>query len=49
MKTYQKPETVNVNIKESNFLEIVCASLPPAGPGDVDPDQGIGTAPRKVI
>lgn len=47
MKQYQKPETVNVNIKESNFLEIVCASMPPAGPGGVDPEFGM--APRKVI
>lgn len=28
MKKYVMPETVNVNIKESNLLEIVCASLP---------------------
>lgn len=34
MKIYQKPETVNVNIKDANLIEIVCASIPenPDGP-----------------
>lgn len=49
MKTYQKPETVNVNIKESNFLEIVCVSLPASGPGEGEVDESQGMAPKRTL
>lgn len=47
MKTYQKPETVNVNIEGADLMQESSQSLPSAGPGTVDED--LGMAPRRML